>query len=84
MKHKSFSEFRRNLASLIDQVHSDHEPVLITRDGGKPSAVLMSVEDFASYEETRHLIASPKNAKRLQAAIEELESGRGSERELLE
>ena len=31
---------------------------------GKPSAVLMSLEDFASYEETRHLLRSPANAER--------------------
>jgi antitoxin YefM len=27
-------------------------PIIITRDRGKPAAVLMSLEDFASYEET--------------------------------
>ncbi len=66
----------------MDGVASDHEPVLITRGGGKPAAVLMSLEDFASYEETRHLLRSPKNAERLHRAIEELDAGRGVERAL--
>ena len=38
---------------------------MITRDRGKPAAVLMSLEDFASYEETRYLLKSPRNAERL-------------------
>lgn len=82
MRTTSFTELRKNLASAMDGVASDHEPVLITRGGGKPAAVLMSLEDFASYEETRHLLRSPKNAVRLHRAIEELDAGQGVERTL--
>lgn len=84
MKTTSYSDLRRNLASMIDRVNSDHEPVVITRDKGKPAAVLMSLEDYASFEETRYLLASPKNAERLAQAIAELESGAGIERILEE
>ena len=54
MRIASYSDFRRNLAAAIDRVNADHEPLVITRDRGKPMAVLMSLEDFASLEETRH------------------------------
>jgi antitoxin YefM len=84
MKTTSYSELRRNLSGMIDKVNADHEPVLITRDRGKPSAVLMSLEDYASFEETRYLLASPKNAERLGAAINELEAGGGAENPLYE
>jgi antitoxin YefM len=84
MKTTSYSDLRRNLASMIDRVNADHEPVVITRDKGKPAAVLMSLEDYASFEETRYLLASPKNAERLAQAIAELESGAGNERILAE
>jgi antitoxin YefM len=84
MKTTSYSELRRNLAGMIDRVNADHEPVVITRDRGKPAAVLMSLEDYASFEETRYLLRSPKNARRLARAIEELESGKGAERDLQE
>jgi antitoxin YefM len=80
MRISSYSEFRRNLAAAIDRVNADREPVIITRDRGKPMAVLMSLEDFASYEETRHLTRSAKNAERLMEAVRELERGRGTER----
>jgi antitoxin YefM len=82
MRTTSYTSLRKNLAAEIDQVNSDHEPVVITRDGGKPSAVLMSLEDFASYEETQYLLRSPANAERLLAAVAELDQGKGVERQL--
>ena len=82
MKTTSYSDLRRNLAAAIDQVASDHEPVMITRDRGKPAAILMSVEDFASYEETRYLLQSPANAARLLHAIRDLDNAQGVEHEL--
>ena len=84
MRVTSYSELRRNLASAIDRVNADREPVIITRDRGKPSAVLISLEDFASYEETQHLLRSPANAERLLTSIKELEEGLGVEKTLIE
>lgn len=84
MRISSYSEFRRHLAAAIDRVNADREPLVITRDRGKPMAVLMSLEDFASYEETRHLLRSAKNAERLLEAIAELERGGGTERAVAE
>ena len=79
----SYSAFRTNLASTLDKVNDDHKPVLITRQGGKP-AVLISLEDFQAYEETAYLMASPKNASRLNDAIAEVEAGKTQIRELIE
>lgn len=84
MRTTSYSDLRKNLAAMLDSVIVDHEPVVITRDRGKPSAVLMSLEDFASFEETRYLLKSPANAARLAASIEALEAGVGMERPLAE
>ena len=84
MRVTSYSELRRNLAAALDSVSADREPVIITRDRGKPSAVLMSLEDFASDEETRHLLRSPANADRLLESIAELERGEGVVRTLAE
>jgi len=84
MRISSYSDLRRNLAAAIDRVNADREPLVITRDRGKPMAVLMSLEDFASYEETRHLLRSPRNAERLLESVEELERGGGAERTIVE
>lgn len=84
MRATSFTNLRKNLAAEIDSVNNDHEPVIITREGGKPSAVLMSLEDFASWQETSYLLSSPANAKRLLDSIAELDAGQGTVRELIE
>jgi antitoxin YefM len=79
----SYSNFRSHLAGTLDKVNDDHVPVLITRQNGKP-AVLISLEDFKSYEETAYLMASPKNAMRLNQAIAEIEAENITEHQLLE
>lgn len=84
MRATTYTDFRRNLSATIDGVADDHEPVLITRSGGKAAAVLMSLEDFASFEETRYLLGSPENSKRLLKAVEELDAGKGVEKALIE
>ncbi len=75
MKTMSYSHFRTNLSSALDEVNDDHKPVLITRRNGSP-AVLISLDDFHAYEETAYLMASPKNASRLNNAILDIEAGR--------
>lgn len=69
----SYSYFRAHLASTLDKVNNDHVPILITRQNGK-QAVVMSLEDFNSYEETAYLMASTKNAERLNQAIADVDA----------
>ena len=80
----SVTDLRKNLAATIDRVAADHDYTIITRDGGKPAAVLMSLEDFTSWQETDYLLRSPANRKQLLASIAELEAGDGQVRDLIE
>ncbi len=79
----SYSSFRTHLARTLDKVNNDHKPILITRQNGKP-AVVISLDDFQAYEETAYLMASPKNAERLNQAIAEVEAGNTIEKGLIE
>lgn len=83
MKTITYTDLRARLAEIIDQVNSNHKPVIITRQNGKP-AVLMSVEDFSAYEETAYLMRSPKNAARLEKSIAEIAAGQGKAHDLIE
>lgn len=78
----TYTAVRNNLAKMLDKVNDDHDPVLITRQRGKP-AVLMSFEDFNAYEETAYLLSSTRNAARLRRAIRALETGKGKMRKLI-
>ena len=77
----TYSEVRATLAKAMDRVCEDHEPLIITRQG-KPSAVLISLEDYESMDETAYLARSPENARRLTKAIKEIEKGKVVNRRL--
>ena len=61
------------LFPLLQQVNDDHVPVRINSKGG--DAVLMSAEDFDSWQETIYLLRSPANARRLMEAVARDKSG---------
>lgn len=82
MDHISYTDFRNKLSSVLDQVNENHTPILITRRNGTP-AVLISLEDFKSYDETAYLMASPANRKRLNEAIRDIENGKLEPHELI-
>ena len=79
----SYSAFRAELATTLYQGVANQRPVMITRQNGK-HAVVMSLEDFAAYEETAYLLRSPKNRNRLLESLQQLNSGNVIERELQE
>ena len=79
----SYTEARRRLAATMDQVCSDRQPVIITRQRAE-SVVLVSLRDYEAMEETAYLLRSPANARRLVEAIEQLDGGGGQERELVD
>ena len=79
----SYTKARQNLASTMEQVCDDHNPLIITRKNKRP-VVMISLEDYQAMEETTYLLRSPKNAKRLLESVAELESGQGKAKELIE
>jgi antitoxin YefM len=75
MRTLSSTDLRQNLSSVMDQVNDDHEPVIVTRAKGKP-VVMVSLEDWASMDETTYLLASPANRAMLLNSIAENDSGK--------
>jgi len=78
----SYTSARANLAKTMERVCDDHDAIIITRNR-EQSVVLMSLEDYSSLEETAYLLRSPANARRLSESIEQLESGKGTIRDLV-
>ena len=79
----TYSSARANLASTMDRVCSDHEPLIITRNG-QQAVVMLSLENYKALEETAYLLRSPANARRLLSSIAQLNVGQGAPRELAE
>lgn len=70
----TYTAAKENLASTMDQVCMDRDPVIITRKR-EQAVVMISLEDYEALEETAYLLRSPANAKRLIASIEAAEEG---------
>ena len=83
MRHVSYTDFRQQLASHMDEVCDDHDPLLVTRQKGS-SVVVMSEADYASIMETLHLLGNRTNAETLLRSVADAEAGRVEERDLLE
>jgi len=77
----SYTAARENLATTMDKVCNDHDPVIITRNRDQ-AVVMMSLEDYSSLEATAYLMRSPANARRLMEGILELEKGKGVKKKL--
>jgi antitoxin YefM len=60
----------------MDRVNDDHEPVIVHRAKGKP-VVMVSLEDWASMEETTYLLSNPANRAHLMASLADAQAGRG-------
>lgn len=83
MQAITYSQAQSNWVEIMDRVVEDHDRFVITRDDAPP-VVLMSLEDYDSWNETIYLLRSPRNAQRLLDSIAELEAGGGQARELIE
>ena len=79
----TYTAARENLASTMDKVCDDREPVIITRNRDQ-AVVMLSLEDYKAMEETVYLTRNPANARRLLASIRQLEAGQGKVRKLRE
>lgn len=82
MRIKNYSELRKNLTKTMEEVVQDHDPIIITR-GSKAPVIMMSLEDYNSFEETIYLLKNPKNRKRLLSSLENIKKGKTKKRQLI-
>jgi antitoxin YefM len=64
----TYTSLRQNLASVLDQVVDQQETVIVRRRGSRDVALIPAGE-LAGLVETAHLLRSPRNARRLLAAL---------------
>lgn len=83
MEITTYSHFRKNLKSFLDQVLKDSAPLYVTRAKSE-DVVVLAKSDYESLQETLFLLSSPKNAERLSKGIEQFNRGLGEIKELIE
>ena len=68
MIETTYTDARADLARLLDRVAKDREVVLIRRRG-REKVALVAESELSGLLETAHLLRSPRNARRLLAAL---------------
>lgn len=69
-------DVRDRLSDVVDRVDREHDRVVITKHG-RAAAVVMSVSDLESLEESAELMSRPDLMKRIADSLEELKHGDG-------
>ncbi|MDI6782078.1 MAG: type II toxin-antitoxin system prevent-host-death family antitoxin [bacterium] len=75
------NQAKRELDNLMEQVISNAEPAIICSDKDE-KAVLMSLDEFNSWQETLYLLSNPANAEHLRKSIAQVKEGKTIEREI--
>ena len=68
-------EARDRLSEYVAEVERTHQRVTITRHG-RPAAVLISVDDLASIEETLEILGTPGAVQAIREGQADAEAGR--------
>jgi prevent-host-death family protein len=68
------SEAKARLSQIVADLEVNEEELIITRNG-RPAAILMSVDEFANWQETREIQRNPMLMREIKRGLRQLEKG---------
>ncbi len=71
----SLSEVKAHLSSLVADLEKDDEELIITRNG-RPSAVLVSADEYESWRETTEIRRNRALMREIKKGLRQLDKGR--------
>ena len=83
MQVLNYTDFRKNLKTVLDKTVDDHEVTIISRSEDR-DVVILSLHEYNSWIETMYLLRSENNRKRLADAIDDTEKGIFESHDLIE
>lgn len=83
MRAVTLSEAKRDLEALVEQVIADADPMIVVMETGQ-QVVVLPLDEYNSWQETRYLLTNPANAEHLRRSIAEAQIGNLQERALVE
>jgi len=75
VKTLPLTEARKDFPNIVDEVSAKHEHVVITKRG-KPAAVMMSLDEFESWQETLEIMADKAAMAAIGRAERDIKAGR--------
>ena len=73
-EHVPLAEVKNRLSEVVDRLEREHGRVVITKHG-RPAAVMLSLEDLESLEETLAILSDPELLAALREADAEVVAG---------
>ncbi len=61
----NYSEFRKNLKESLDNACDNNEIIIVSRAHNK-NVVVISLDEYNSWQETKYLLSTAKNQQRLE------------------
>ena len=72
----ALADVKNRLSEVVERLEKEHGRVVITKHG-RPAAVVLSVEDLESLEETVDILGDRVLVSRIHKAVNELAGGKG-------
>lgn len=85
-EHLPLAEVKNRLSEVIERLEREHGRVVVTKHG-RPAAVMLSIDDLESLEETLEILANPRLREDIESGDRDLAEGRAEQptrEELLE
>ena len=73
----ALKDVKNRLSEVVDQVEREHDRVIITKHG-RPAAVVVSLDDLESLEETLAILSNPSLLAAVREGLADEASGRVS------
>lgn len=84
MKTVSYSDFASNLRECLDSVIDDSEPLMVTGNGGGPSAVVLCQRDYDNLMENLAVASDAELMGKLRGSARQLGEGNVVVHELID
>jgi prevent-host-death family protein len=72
----ALKDVKNRLSEVVDQVEREHGRVVITKHG-RPAAVVVSIDDLESLEETLTIMSKPRLVTQLRDSLADLQEDEG-------
>lgn len=73
-EHMPLADVKNRLSEVVERLEREHGRIIITKHG-RPAAVVMSIEDLESLEETLDIVSDPALMRRIKKAEAEIAAG---------
>ena len=74
-EHLPLADVKNRLSEVVERLEREHGRVVITKHG-RPAAVVLSIEDLESLEETLEVLSTPALMVDIRAGLADLAAGK--------